>query len=134
MDWFGLLAVQGTLKHHSLKASIFWCQISLWSSSHTSVHGYWKNQSFDYTDLCWQSEVSAFNYTVYIFHSFPSKEQTSFNYYDLLLDIYIIYLIYLSHFISWGPPHTVPFFPNSINGFHLFFLIIYEMNRSPSKF
>ena len=23
----------------------------------TSVHDYWKNHSFDYTDLCWQSEV-----------------------------------------------------------------------------
>ena len=28
----------------------------------TSVHDYWKNHSFDYTDLCWQSEVSAFQY------------------------------------------------------------------------
>ena len=26
----------------------------------TSVHDYWKNHSCDYTDLCWQSEVSAF--------------------------------------------------------------------------
>ena len=26
----------------------------------TSVHDYWKNHSFDYTDLCWQSNVSAF--------------------------------------------------------------------------
>ena len=26
----------------------------------TSIHDYWKNHSFDYTDLCWQSEVSAF--------------------------------------------------------------------------
>ena len=26
----------------------------------TSVHDYWKNHSFDYTDLCWQSDVSAF--------------------------------------------------------------------------
>ena len=25
-----------------------------------SVHVYWKNHSFDYTDLCWQSNVSAF--------------------------------------------------------------------------
>ena len=30
----------------------------------TSVHNYWKNHSFDYTDLCWQSDVSAFWYTV----------------------------------------------------------------------
>ena len=26
----------------------------------TSVHGYWKNHSFNYTDLCQQSDVSAF--------------------------------------------------------------------------
>ena len=25
----------------------------------TSIHDYWKNHSFDYTDLCWQSDVSA---------------------------------------------------------------------------
>ena len=38
MDWFGLHAVQGTLKsllqHHSSKASIFVFQLSLWSNSH----------------------------------------------------------------------------------------------------
>ena len=26
----------------------------------TSVQDYWQNYSFDYTDLCWQSDVSAF--------------------------------------------------------------------------
>ena len=26
----------------------------------TSIHDYWKNYSFDYMDLCWQSNVSAF--------------------------------------------------------------------------
>ena len=39
MDWFDLLAVQGTLKsllqHHSLKASVF--QPSLWSNSHPHI-------------------------------------------------------------------------------------------------
>jgi len=25
-----------------------------------SVHDYWKNYSFDYMDLCWQSDISAF--------------------------------------------------------------------------
>ena len=29
-------------------------------SSSTSVHDTWKNHSFDFTDLCWQSDVSAF--------------------------------------------------------------------------
>ena len=35
IDWFDLLAVQGTLlQHHSSKASILWCSASLWSTSH----------------------------------------------------------------------------------------------------
>ena len=34
--------------------SLFYCPAP------TSVHDYWKNQSFDYTDLCRQSNISAF--------------------------------------------------------------------------
>ena len=30
----------------------------------TPIHDYWKNHSFDYMDLCWQSNVSAFEYAV----------------------------------------------------------------------
>ena len=30
----------------------------------TSIHDYWKNHSLDYMDLCWQSNVSAFEYAV----------------------------------------------------------------------
>ena len=26
----------------------------------TSIHDYWKNHSFDYSNLCWQSDVSSF--------------------------------------------------------------------------
>ena len=57
MGWLDLLAVRETLKgllrHHSLKVSIlghlafFMVQL-------------WKNHSFDYMDLCQQSNVSAF--------------------------------------------------------------------------
>ena len=32
----------------------------LYSPTLTSIHDYWKNHSFDYMDLCWQSNVSAF--------------------------------------------------------------------------
>ena len=43
IDWFDLLAVQGTLKsllqHHSSKASILSVRFSLWSNSH--IHPYW---------------------------------------------------------------------------------------------
>jgi len=37
-----------------------------------------KNHSFDYVDLCWQSDVSTFKYAVYVCHSLPSKEQCLF--------------------------------------------------------
>ena len=41
------------------KHQFFGTQPSLWSNS-TSVHDYWKKHSFDYTDICQQSDVSAF--------------------------------------------------------------------------
>ena len=51
MDWFDLLAVQGTLKsllqHHSSKASILRHLAFLNSPTLTSIHDYWKNHSFD---------------------------------------------------------------------------------------
>ena len=68
MDWFALLAVQGTLKnliqHHSSKASIIWCSAFFMVQL---LHLYMtagKNHSFDCTDLCWQSNVSAFSCAV----------------------------------------------------------------------
>ena len=32
----------------------------LYGPTLTSIHDYWKNHNFEYTDLCWQSNVSAF--------------------------------------------------------------------------
>ena len=78
MDWLDLLAVQGTIKsslqHHTSKASILWCSAFFNSPTLTSIHDYWKNHSLDYMDLCWQSNVSAFEYAIYVGHNFPSKE------------------------------------------------------------
>ena len=57
IDWFDLLAVQRILKslqHHSSKASI------LWHSAFFIVQLSHPYHSFDYMDLCWQSNVSAF--------------------------------------------------------------------------
>ena len=45
------------LQNHNSKVSIL--QPSLWSKF-ISVHDYWKNHSFDYLYLCWQSDVSTF--------------------------------------------------------------------------
>ena len=62
IDWFDLLAIQGILtsflQHHSTKTSILLCL--LYSPALTSVHGYWKDDSLDYTDFCWQSDIFAF--------------------------------------------------------------------------
>ena len=65
MDWLDLLAVQRTLKsflqYHSSKASTLQHSVSpLCDPTLTSIHDYWKNHSFDYMDLCKQSNISAF--------------------------------------------------------------------------
>ena len=63
IDWF-LLAIQGMFrvfsstrvqKHQFLVLSL------LYGPNFTSIHNYWKSHRFDYTDLCWQSNVFAFN-------------------------------------------------------------------------
>ena len=62
-DWFDLLAVQGTLRSSPIlqfKSINSWALRLLNSPTLTSVHDYWKNHSFDYMDLCWQSDVSVF--------------------------------------------------------------------------
>ena len=70
--WFDLHVVQGTLKSLLQKKKkksspapqfksikFFSTQPCLWYNSH--IHNdYWKNHSFDYTDLCQQSNVFAF--------------------------------------------------------------------------
>ena len=63
IEWFQLLAVQRTLKtplqHHSSNALILRYS-AFFMVQLTSVYDCWKNHSFDYTDLCWQSDISAF--------------------------------------------------------------------------
>ena len=66
IDWLNLLAVQGTLKsllqHHSSKASILQCSaffIVQFSPPYRNT-GEKKKKSLEYTDHCWQSNVSAF--------------------------------------------------------------------------
>ena len=63
IDWFDLFAVRGTLKslfqHHILRESILWGSV-LFMVQLTSMHNRRKNHSFDYTDSCQQSDLSAF--------------------------------------------------------------------------
>ena len=59
IDWFDL-AVQGTLRSFPAPQfkSINSSALSLYGPTLTSIHDYWKNHSFDSTDLCQQSDVS----------------------------------------------------------------------------
>ena len=62
IDWFDLLAVQGTLKsllqHLGSKASILrHSAFFIAQFSHPYMTN-WKNHSFDYMDLCWQNDGS----------------------------------------------------------------------------
>ena len=62
MDWLDHLAVQGTLKsllqHHSSKASIL-RRSALFTVQLSHPYMTTGKTSLDYTDLCWQSNVSA---------------------------------------------------------------------------
>ena len=82
IDWFDLPAVQGTLKMWPSPApqfeSISFSALNLlYGATLTFIHDYWKNHSFDYMDLCRQSDVSAFQYTLQVCHNIFSKEQES---------------------------------------------------------
>ena len=63
MDWLALPVVQGTLKsllqHHRKSINSLALSV-LYSPTLTSMHDYWKNDIFDYMDLCCQSNVSVF--------------------------------------------------------------------------
>ena len=64
MDWLDLLAVQWTLKSLLQQPQFKSISSSALSFPYrptlTSIHDYWKDHSFDYTDLCQQSDVVAF--------------------------------------------------------------------------
>ena len=64
MDWLDLLAVQGTpkslLQTQQFKSINSSALSFLYSPTLISVHDYWKNHSFDYTNLCQQSDSFTF--------------------------------------------------------------------------
>ena len=85
IDWFDLLAVQGTLKsllqHHRSKASILQHSGFFYGPTLPSIHYYWENHSFDYMDLCCQvMSLFLIRCLAFFCHSFSSKKQTSFNF------------------------------------------------------
>ena len=53
IDWLDLLAIQGTLKHQFRSISSLVLSL-IYGLTVSFIHDYWKNHSFDYTDLCRQ--------------------------------------------------------------------------------
>ena len=81
IDWFDLLAVQGTLKslfqHYSVKSSILWRSAFFMDQlSHLYLT---TEKTIALTIWTFVGQVSAFQYAVEVGHSFSSKEQVSFN-------------------------------------------------------
>ena len=64
MDWWDLLASPRDSQESSptpqFKSINFSALSFLHSPTLTSIHDHWKDHSFDWTDLCWQNNVSAF--------------------------------------------------------------------------
>ena len=62
MDWFDLPQdSQESSPASQFKSISSLALCLLYGPTLTSIYDQWKNHSFDYMDLCWQSDVSAFN-------------------------------------------------------------------------
>ena len=84
IDWFDLLAVQGTFKSliqhpqfEGLNSLKFYL---LYGPNIATILDHWKDHSLDYMDFCRQSNVSALQHTLCVCHCFPAKKQLSFDF------------------------------------------------------
>ena len=68
IDWFDLITVQRNLRSllqfRSLKASVLWCSACFTVQLSQPYVTSGKTHNLDYMDLCWWSDVSAFQHTV----------------------------------------------------------------------
>ena len=60
IDWLDLLGVQGSSPAPQFKNINSLVLSRLYGPTLTFVYYYQKNHDFDYTDLCWQNDVSSF--------------------------------------------------------------------------
>ena len=98
MYWLDLLAVQRTLKslqHHSSKPMVL---SFLYSPTLTSIHDHWKNNSLDYSDLCWH---------LYTYMNVNKCQSPS----SLLLsdsEPHYLWPVFISFTTVSSPPYTMP--------------------------
>ena len=78
IDQFAPLEVQGTLKSllqlHSLKASVFWCSVFFMVQFSHSYRATRKSIALTIMALCWQSDVSAFQYAMFVIAFLPKSK------------------------------------------------------------
>ena len=55
---------RGPLSYNNIKSINSLVLSFLYGSTLTSIRDYWKNYSFDHMDLCWQNNISVFQYAV----------------------------------------------------------------------
>ena len=69
LGWTGWISLQSkrlsrVFANTTVQENQFFSTQLSFSPTLTSIHDYWKNQSFDQMDLCLQSNVSAFEYAI----------------------------------------------------------------------
>ena len=69
LGWTGWISLQSkglsrVFSNTTVQKHQFFTLSFLYSPTLTSIHDYWKDHRFDQKDLCWQSNVSAFEYAV----------------------------------------------------------------------
>ena len=79
LEWTGWISLQfkglsRVFPNTTVQKHQFFSAQPLYGLTLTSICGYWKNRSFDYTDLCWQSDVFTFKYALK-FVSFPGGSE-----------------------------------------------------------
>ena len=77
IDQFDLLAVQGTLRsllQHQFEGINSSVLHLLYGPVLTTVRDHWEDHSLDYTDLCWQSNISAFQHTMFVIAFLPRSK------------------------------------------------------------
>ena len=64
--WISLLSMglSSVFSNTTVQSINFSALSFLYSPTLTSIHDYWKNHSLDEMDLCWQSNVSTFEYAI----------------------------------------------------------------------
>ena len=69
LGWTGWISLQSkglsrVFSNTTVQKHQFFGVSFLHSPTLTSIHDYWTKHNFDYMDLCWQSNISAFQYVV----------------------------------------------------------------------